>query len=97
MASKNGPFRQAATTLAARLADPRRFIQVVAGARQVGKSTLVQQVTDTLTVPVRSASADQTTLNGTEWTNAALHHPKTARGGVDHGHRTGDRPTICSG
>ena len=31
--------------LAERLAEPRRFVQVVAGPRQVGKSTLVQQVT----------------------------------------------------
>ena len=30
--------------LARRLAEPRRFIQVLAGARQVGKTTLVQQV-----------------------------------------------------
>ena len=31
-------------TLISRLAEPRRFIQVVAGPRQVGKTTLVQQV-----------------------------------------------------
>ena len=68
MVSKNAPFRrQAATTLAARLAEPRRFIQVVAGPRQVGKTTLVQQVTDALRVPVRSASADEPTLKGTDW------------------------------
>ena len=68
MVSKTTPFqRQAATTLAARLAEPRRFIQVVAGPRQVGKTTLVQQVTDALTVPVRSASADEPTLKGTDW------------------------------
>lgn len=59
--------RQAADTLAARLAEPRQFIQVVAGPRQVGKTTLVQQVTDTLRVPVRSASADEPTLKGTDW------------------------------
>lgn len=59
--------RQAANTLAARLAEPRQFIQVVAGPRQVGKTTLVQQVTDTLRVPVRSASADEPTLKGTDW------------------------------
>ncbi len=59
--------RQAATTLAARLAEPRRFMQVVAGARQVGKTTLVQQVTDALALPVRTASADEPTLKGTDW------------------------------
>jgi uncharacterized protein len=66
--SKHLPFRrQAASTLASRLAEPRRFIQVVAGPRQVGKTTLVQQVTDALPVPVRSASADEPTLKSTDW------------------------------
>lgn len=53
--------------LAARLAEPRRFIQVVAGPRQVGKSTLVQQVVDELAMPVRQASADEPTLRNTDW------------------------------
>ncbi|MCC7067763.1 MAG: ATP-binding protein [Burkholderiales bacterium] len=53
--------------LAARLAEPRRFIQVVAGPRQVGKSTLVQQATATLALPVRYASADEPTLRGPQW------------------------------
>jgi len=52
---------------AARLAEPRRFIQVVTGSRQVGKTTLVQQVADSAGVPVRFASADEPTLRGTEW------------------------------
>ncbi len=53
--------------LAARLAEPRRFLHVVAGPRQVGKSTLVQQVTDELSVPVRYVSADEPTLRSTDW------------------------------
>lgn len=53
--------------LTARLAEPRRFIQVVAGPRQVGKSTLVQQATQGLSVPVRYASADEPTLRDTQW------------------------------
>ncbi len=53
--------------LTARLAEPRRFIQVVAGARQVGKTTLVQQVCAALAVPVWFASADEPTLRGQEW------------------------------
>lgn len=53
--------------LAARLAEPRRFLQVVAGPRQVGKSTLVQQVTDQLGLPVRYVSADEPTLRATDW------------------------------
>jgi predicted AAA+ superfamily ATPase len=65
---KKAPFRRPqSAVLAARLAEPRRFIQVVAGPRQVGKSTLVQQVTDTLALPVRQASADEPTLRGADW------------------------------
>ena len=65
---KKAPFlRPQSTVLAARLAEPRRFIQVVAGPRQVGKSTLVQQVTDALALPVRQASADEPTLRGADW------------------------------
>lgn len=68
MVSKTHKYRrQEADVLAARLAEPRRFIQVVAGPRQVGKTTLVQQVTDGISLPVRSASADEPTLKGTDW------------------------------
>lgn len=62
------PFqRPQAAELARRLAEPRRFIQVVAGARQVGKTTLVQQVIETAGGPVRFASADEPTLRGADW------------------------------
>lgn len=62
------PFRRSqAAELSRRLAEPRRFIQMVAGARQVGKTTLVQQVTETVKVPVRFASADEPTLRGADW------------------------------
>jgi len=54
-------------TLHARLAEPRRFLQVVAGPRQVGKTTLVQQVCDNLAIPFQYASADEPTLRGAEW------------------------------
>jgi hypothetical protein len=68
MSSPERPFRRPqAAELARRLAEPRRFIQVVAGARQVGKTTLVQQVTETARVPVRYASADEPTLRGGDW------------------------------
>jgi predicted AAA+ superfamily ATPase len=62
------PFqRPQAATLAERLAEPRRHLQVVAGPRQVGKTTLVQQVAESTGLPVRSASADEPTLRGPEW------------------------------
>ncbi len=56
--------RPHAAELARRLAEPRRFIQVVAGARQVGRTTLVQQVTDAARLPLRFDSADEPTLRG---------------------------------
>jgi uncharacterized protein len=61
--------RPQAAVLAERLAEPRRFVQVVAGPRQVGKSTLVQQVTAELDGPVRYVSADEPTLRGADWIN----------------------------
>lgn len=65
--------RPQAAALAERLAEPRRFLQVVAGPRQVGKSTLVQQVTDQSGLPVRYASADEPTLRGTDWISQQWH------------------------
>lgn len=50
-----------------RLGEPRRFIQVVTGPRQVGKTTLVQAVTADSGLPVRFASADEPTLRGDAW------------------------------
>jgi uncharacterized protein len=65
------PFeRGQAEILSARLAEPRRFLQVVAGARQVGKTTLVQQVLDHLDVPSVFVSADEPTVGDTAWLSA---------------------------
>ena len=41
-------------TLVKRMQEPRRFIQVLAGPRQTGKTTLVHQVADDTPVPVHS-------------------------------------------
>lgn len=54
-------------TVCARLAEPRRFIQVVAGPRQVGKSTLVQDAVESSGLAHRFASADEPQLRGAEW------------------------------
>lgn len=62
--------RSQADTLSARLAEPRRFLQIVAGARQVGKTTLVQQVLDRLDVPSVFVSADEPTVGDTAWLSA---------------------------
>ena len=42
----------------ARAHEPRRFIQVLAGPRQVGKTTLARQVMDAIGIPGHFASAD---------------------------------------
>lgn len=59
--------RQQFSHLNNRLSEQRRFIQVVAGPRQVGKTTLVQQVCEAAGLPVQFASADEPTLRGPEW------------------------------
>ena len=53
--------------LVERLREPRRFLQVVAGSRQVGKTTLVDQATRQCGLPTRYASADEPTLRGAPW------------------------------
>ncbi len=60
-------IRPQAAVLARRLEEPRRFIQAVAGPRQVGKTTLVGQVTCTSGLPTRYASADGPTLRESAW------------------------------
>ena len=54
-------------TVVSRIAEPRRFIQVVAGPRQVGKSTLISQVIGELTVPHTLAVADGVPASDTNW------------------------------
>lgn len=60
-------IRPHANILVERLREPRRFVQVVAGPRQVGKTTLVRQVLETLALPCRYSSADEPTLYGRGW------------------------------
>jgi uncharacterized protein len=59
--------RPQSKTLARRLGEPRRFVQVVAGPRQVGKTTLVQQVAESSGLLTHYASADEPMLRGREW------------------------------
>jgi len=60
----------------ARLQEPRRFLQVVAGPRQVGKTTMVRQALSVLTqqpgkaVAQHSVSADNPGLVGSSWLNS---------------------------
>lgn len=54
-------------TLHGRLLEPRRFIQVLSGPRQVGKTTLVTQVRKTLPLPTHYASADDPAGRDRTW------------------------------
>ena len=50
-----------------RIVEPRRFIQVLAGPRQVGKSTLINQIISELTIPNTLAVADDIPASDTNW------------------------------
>ena len=50
-----------------RMVEPRRFIQVLAGPRQVGKTTLVNQVMKDLPFPAHYATADGLVTAGSVW------------------------------
>ena len=53
--------------LRSRLGERRRFIQVLAGPRQVGKSTILADVLSTLEIPYVSESADDILISGEAW------------------------------
>lgn len=50
-----------------RLEEPRRFIQVVMGARQIGKSTVVKQVLKDIAIPHQLFSADNVPATNNAW------------------------------
>jgi len=50
-----------------RIKEPRQFIQVVMGPRQVGKTTLVSQLFKQLTIPGLFESADAIAASNTSW------------------------------
>jgi hypothetical protein len=54
-------------SLRSRLGESRRFIQVVLGPRQVGKTTSVRTVVSRLSIPSHYAAADTATLESTTW------------------------------
>ena len=53
--------------LMSRLAEPRQFIQVVVGPRQIGKTTLVKQVLQACHLPYLHFSADNVPAQQTGW------------------------------
>ena len=62
------PYRRPVyAAILARAHEPRRFLQVLAGPRQVGKTTLARQVMDAVGVPAHFASADDPALRAHGW------------------------------
>ncbi len=64
-----------------RLQEPRRFIQVLMGPRQVGKTTLVTQLVERLGVPYHFVSADAVAVSNNTWLEQ---HWETARIRMDN-------------
>ena len=60
-------IRNQLITLQERMQEPRQFIQVLAGPRQVGKTTLIKQFVERCNVPVHSVNADAVAENQSEW------------------------------
>lgn len=73
--------------LARRLHERRRFIQVVVGPRQVGKTTLVRQALEDITTPTHYASADDPGGRDrawieTQWDLGRIRAEEASRGGA---------------
>ena len=54
-------------TLRERILEPRRFMQILAGPRQVGKTTLVGQVLDDISIPYTLEVADAVAPKDSDW------------------------------
>ncbi len=59
--------RKQYATVMDRLNEPRKFIQIIAGPRQVGKTTLINQVLKGITIPNSIEVADNVNPNDTDW------------------------------
>ena len=60
-------IRQQYNILKDRILEPRKFIQVLAGPRQVGKSTLITQVLRSISIPHSIEVADGVDPNDSDW------------------------------
>ena len=67
MAKKKTFTRSIYQTLHNRISEPRRFLQVLVGPRQTGKTTLAQQLLANLDIPSHYASADEPALKDRVW------------------------------
>jgi len=62
--------REASLLLERRLQEPRRFIHILGGPRQSGKTTLALQALEALGIPSHYATADEPTLKSSAWMRA---------------------------
>ena len=60
-------IRKQFALLKSRIEEPRRFIQVIVGPRQIGKTTMVKQVLETVKIPFHHVSADNVPATQTSW------------------------------
>ena len=59
--------RSQLSTIIERIQEPRKCIQVLAGPRQVGKTTLIKQFLAQCTIPATSLNADEVATNNRTW------------------------------
>ena len=64
-------YRQQEKELVRRISGERRFIQVLSGPRQTGKTTLVHQAAKSAMIPYHYASADIPGIPDSTWVTAA--------------------------
>ena len=67
-----------------RLEEPRRFMQVLAGPRQAGKTTLIEQVLGDLQCPSHYASADEPVAKDRTWVEQQWDTARRLVGGPGH-------------
>lgn len=63
-------YRSYGSILETRLHEPRRFLQIISGPRQVGKPILARQALSRAKIPHRFASADEPALKDAAWLSA---------------------------
>lgn len=67
-----------------RLNEPKRFIQVITGPRQTGKTTLVQQVIEEIKMPSIYISADGVANSGVNWLNQQWENARLKLKNIQH-------------
>lgn len=73
--------RNLVSELVQRLAEPRRFLQIVVGPRQTGKTTAVTQALGDAGIPSRFISADDPNLVSAQWLQNEWELARRAAGG----------------